>query len=186
MEAVLRGIAHALNNRAASMSALMTLCTEPDYTPQATRDMLASEVDRLHQLVAVVRAIGAPKGGAEAFEPAEAARAALGVLGLHAALRDRALAINGSPAPVRVPRWMFVRALVVLAGRAAAAERRAPVSIDLGERDGWVEVTARGAASDRASPYLAEIAAALGGELLPGGAGFRLPTLAALRLREGR
>ena len=186
VESVLRGVAHALNNRAASLSALMALVVEPDYTPQTTSGMLATEVDRLHEIVAVVRAVGAPKGDVEAFDPADASRSARAVLALHAALRDRAVTINAAAPPVRAMRWMFVRALIVLAGRAAMADRRAPVTIDLTEQDGWVHATASGSTAAGRSAYLDQVAVALGGELLPGSAGFRLPSLATLRQREGR
>ncbi|HEX7939433.1 MAG TPA: hypothetical protein VF483_10605 [Gemmatimonadaceae bacterium] len=186
MESVLRGVAHALNNRAASMSALMALVVEPDYTPQTTRAMLSTEVDRLHEIVGVVRAVGAPKGDAEAFEPVEAARAASAVLSLHAALRDRKVLINAVAPPVRACRWMFVRALVVLAGRAALVERKSAVTIDINEVDGWVHATASAAPPGSRSAYLEEIAVALGGEPLVESSGFRMPTLATLRRREGR
>ena len=185
VESVLRGVAHALNNRAASMSALMALVVEPDYTPQTTRVMLSAEVDRLHEIVGVVRAVGAPKGDAEAFEPVEAARAASAVLSLHAALRDRKVLINAVAPPVRTCRWMFVRALIVLAGRAALADRKNAITLEINEVDGWVHATAAAPLSGGRSAYLEEIAVALGGEPVAA-SGFRLPTLATLRRREGR
>jgi hypothetical protein len=186
VESVLRGVAHALNNRAASLSALMTLVIEADYTPEVTQSMLANDVDRLHEIVGVVRAVGAPTGDVEAFDPSDAARSASAVLGLHAALRDRKVTINAAAPPVRAHRWMFVRALVVLAGRAALTDRRAPVSLEIREEDGWVRVSAFGVTTNHRSAYLEEIATALGGEPLPGSSGFRLPSLATLRQREGR
>jgi hypothetical protein len=185
-ESVLRGVAHALNNRAASMSALMALCMEPDYTPTSTRDLLATEVDRLHGIVGVVRTIGAPRGDTEAFEPADAAGSAKSVLGLHAAMRDRSVTIGGNPGPVRAHRSMFVRALVVTVARVAAADRRAAITLDLSEQEGWVYAVAEGATPDGRSAFLDEIAIAMGGKPLPDAAGFRLPTLATLRQREGR
>jgi hypothetical protein len=185
-ESVLRGVAHALNNRAASMSALMSLCMEPDYTPKSTRDMLASEVSRLHEIVGVVRTIGVSTGDAEAFEPADAANTAKNVLALHPAMRDRGVSIKASAGPVRAQRWMFVRALVVLAGRAATADRAAAITLELSEREGWVYALAEGATVKGRSAYLDEIAVAMGGKPLPDAAGFRLPTLATVRQREGR
>ena len=186
VESVMRGVAHALNNRAASLSALMALVVEPDYTPGTTQGMLSTEVSRLHDIVGVVRAVGAPKGDLEAFEPADAATSAAAVLALHAALRDRTVTINAAAPPVRAYRWMFIRALIVLAGRAATADNRGPITLDLAESDGWVSATAAGASAAGRSAYLEEIAVALGGEPLDDAAGFRLPTLATLRRREGR
>lgn len=184
-QSVLRGVAHALNNRAASISALMTLCAEPDHTPNATRELLSVEVDRLGELAGVVRIVGAPTGNVEPFEASDAARSALAVLALHAGLRDRTVTINATVPPLRALRWMFVRALVVLAGRAAANDPRAPIVVELCERDGWVEATVNAASMTR-SPYVDEIAVALGGELLAHASGFRVPTLATIRRREGR
>lgn len=186
VESVMRGVAHALNNRAASLSALMALVMEPDYTPGTTQSMLSTEVARLHEIVGVVRAVGAPKGDLEAFEPGDAAKSASAVLALHAALRDRTVTINAAVPPVRAHRWMFVRALIVLAGRVAVADRRAPITLHLTEADGWVRVTAESSTAVGRSAYLEEIAVALGGEPLDGAAGFRMPTLATLRRREGR
>ena len=186
VESVLRGVAHALNNRAASLTALTALVVEPDYTPETAQGLLAMEVDRLSEIVGVVRAVGAPKGDVEAFEPADAARSASAVLALHAGMRDRTVTINASAPPVRAYRWMFVRALVVLVGQAAEGDRRAPITLHLSETDGWVLATTTGSTVNKRSAYLEEIAVALGGEPLAQGSGFRVPTLATLRRREGR
>ena len=143
-------------------------------------------MDRLHEIVNVIRAVGGPNGGVEAFDPGDAAQAASAVIALHASLRDRTVTINAVAPPVRTHRWIFVRALIVLVGRAAAADRRAPISLDLTEHDGWIHVAATGASAGGPSPYIHEIAVVLGGEPLAEGSGFRIPSLAALRQREGR
>lgn len=184
VESVLRGVAHALNNRAASLSAVMALCTEPDYTPVATRDLLATELERLRDIVNAVRAVGVPKGEVEAFEPVEAATSALGVATMHATLRDLAVSIHSTAPPVRTHRWMLVRALVALMARAAATDPRAAIVLELVERDGWVHFVTRPPPTG-SSPCLDELVVGLGGESL-GASGFRLPTLATLRRREGR
>lgn len=186
LEAVLRGVAHALNNRAASLSALMTLCMEPDYTRESTQVMLSAEVERIRDIVNVVRAVGAPKGGVEAFDPRDAARSAQEVLALHAALRGRVVSITGTAGPVRAQRWMFVRALVALAGRAAAADNRLAVTLELSESGDWVQVAVAGGQRAGRSVYVDELAAALGGETLSNASGFRIPTLASVRRREAR
>jgi hypothetical protein len=186
VESVLRGITHALNNRAASLSALMTLCMEPDYTRESTQVMLSAEVERLRDIVNVVRAVGAPKGGIEAFDPRDASRAAQEVLALHAALRGRIVTITGSAGPVRAQRWMFVRALVAMAGAAASADAQAPVVLELSEAGDWVQAVVAGGQRSGRSVYIDEIATALGGETLSHASGFRIPTLASIRRREGR
>lgn len=189
VESVLRGIAHALNNRAAALSAVMELSRDPGEDPGAVTSILGSELERVSDLVGAVRSMLSSKGGADAIAPADAAAEALAVLLLHADLRDRRLTIDASGAqPIRVPRWMFVRALVVLG---ANAGRAAAVTNVLVTADGdWLvaRVDDAGASLGEPTPYLAELALAMDGAPLKSGEGygFRVPTLAALRRREGR
>jgi len=192
LEHVLRGVGHALNNRAASVSAVMELSFEPDQGGVPTRALLAAEVQRLRELAEVVRTVGLPRGAAEAFVPAEAASAARVVLSLHAELRERAIVIDATGAPpVRGRKWLLVRALVSLAADASARHSGAPVAITMREDGPWLTVAVNvdtGAAppAARASSYVRDAAAALGGEPLPAALGFRMPTLAEFRRREGR
>jgi hypothetical protein len=176
VESVLRGIAHALNNRAAALSAVIELSREPVEDPSDTEAILTTEFKRTNDLVAVVRSLGAPRRGIEAFAPRDAAKEALAVLGMHAG-RDRPVDIDAQQAPpIRVSRWMYVRALVAL-GAAAT-------SITVSEDGEWLMTRASGGVP--ASLLVAELARLMGGEPLPDHAGFRVPTLAALRQREAR
>jgi len=138
-----------------------------------------------------VRSMLSGKGGPDAFAPADVAPEAQAILRLHADLRDRRVTIEATGAPpLRVPRWMFVRALVVLGANAARTVQEAKVVI-AAEGD-WLVTRAEGedatAQSTGITPYLIELAHAMGGEPLRAekGYGFRVPTLAALRRREGR
>lgn len=180
VEAVLRGVAHALNNRAAALSALIQLSDDGEAA-STLRSILATELDRVTGLAAAIRAIGTPRAGAEAFAPADAANEAREVLQLHADMRDTATGFDIRDAvPVRVHRWMFVRSLIVLAanaGRAGARVELASAGDDL--------VARVNGASPTPSVYVREVARAMGGEALDEGRGFRLPTLATLRRREG-
>ena len=186
VEGVLRGVAHALNNRAASVSGVVELWDDPEQQSGATRTALAAEVERLRELVGVVRAVGAPRGQVEAFEPAEAAAVASAIIGLHADLQARSITIGGASAPpVRVSKWMLVRALVALAAAAARGRESTAAAIDVRGDAGWVVVRAAGA-GPALTPYVLEMVQAMGGEPLAGGTGFRLPSLAELRRREGR
>ena len=190
VESVLRGIAHALNNRASAVSAVIELASEPDDDPSVTRSILTTELQRLMDLAGVVRTIGTPRGGgSEAFAPNDLADEALAVLKLHAEQRDRVIMIDAHAAPpTRVPRWMFLRALIALGASAASpSDRMRTVRLTaIGEGD-WLTVRAdAGARVPVSSRYAGELAVAMGGEPLPDGNGFRIPTLDALRRREGR
>lgn len=182
VEAVLRGVAHALNNRAAALSALIQLAddTEPASTLSA---ILGTELDRVTGLAAAIRSIGTPRGGEEAFAAADGVSEALQVLALHADQRDATTTIDArDAAPVRVRRWMFVRALIVMAANAGRANANVRIEI----RSSGEELVVRVASESPApSPYVQEIVRAMGGEMSSDGLGFRLPTLAALRQREG-
>lgn len=188
VEDVLRGVAHALNNRAASVSAVLELTMESDRSDSATRNLLAAEVKRLHELVAIVRTVGTPRDAVESFDARDAIAAARGVLSLHAALRERTIAVDAPlPSPVRTRQWMFTRAVVALAARASGAGPGS-TTIFLAESGEWVEVRAAatsGAPGGR-SRYADEMARVMGGEPLATASGFRLPTLTELRRREGR
>ena len=189
VEAVLRGIAHALNNRAAALSAVIELSEEPAEEPEVIRSILETELDRVQALAHVVRIIGAPRGGTEAFAPADAAAEALAVLDLHSDARDRGVTVEATQAaPIRVARWLFVRALVALAaGLPPSDHTSGPATITLVEDGEWLVARITGAGSTRPSALATELARAMDGEPLadPGGYGFRIPTLAALRRREG-
>lgn len=179
VEHVLRGIAHALNNRAAALSAVIKLSREPEDDPGVTSSILGTELERVSDLVSVVRSIGAPRQGMEAFAPRDAAAEALAVLKLHAEQRDRVVSIDANSAPpIRVPRWMYVRSLIVLGASASA--------MTVAEDGEWLVTRADGANTPAHSPstFVAEMARLMGGEPLNGQLGFRVPTLAALRQRE--
>lgn len=188
VESVMRGIAHALNNRAAALSAVIELAREPDDDPASTGSILSSELERVRALAEVVRTVGPPRSGMEAFSPRDAAIEALAVLKLHAEQNEYPVAIEAADAPpTRVPRWMFVRSLIAL-GAAACNSGRAAVRISVLEDGEWLVVRVEGASAAAAevSPYAMELSRAMGGGPLEGQCGFRVPTLAALRQREAR
>lgn len=182
VDAILRGVGHALNNRAAALSAAVQLGDDPEEAAGVIRTILQPELARVTELAAAVRSLGPPRGGDEAFSPKDAAAEALQVLALHADQREIGVTIDaGRASPVRAQRWMFVRALVVLGGCGCSTRLSASDDGD------WVVVRSNGRKPEcRASAYITEIAAAMGGESVDDGAGFRVLTLAALRKREGR
>lgn len=178
VESILRGIAHALNNRAAALSAILELARDPADAADATdvtNSILSTELERVTDLVGIVRSLGAPRRGVEAFAPGDAAEEALAALKLHAETNGRAVVIDSSAAsPIRVEKWMYVRALIALGASASPIIVRA-------EGD-WLLTRAGGVAGT--STLVAELARLMGGEPLEDQRGLRLPTLAALRQRE--
>jgi len=186
VEAVMRGLAHALNNRAAALSAIIELSREPDDEPEVTRSILTGELGKVRELAKAVRSVGPPRDGADALSPNDLVAETLAVLQLHADIRDRVIQIDAADAPVvRVAPWMLLRALVLLCADAPvtdAASRTARVT--LGQDGDWLVVRAEGTSGVPASPYLAALARRMGGDVIPGG--FRIPTLESLRRREAR
>jgi hypothetical protein len=92
---------------------------------------------------------------------------------------------RGAP-PIRVERWMFMRALVVLGATARVHGPQTTAAIEVAGEGEWLEVQLdEAAAPASASLYVTELVRAMGGELLAT-RGFRVPTLAAVRQREGR
>jgi len=186
VEAVLRGIAHALNNRASAISAVIELSRDPGEE-DVTRSILTTELDRLLELSSVVRSIGSPRsGGSEAFAPRDVAPEALAALQLHAEQRDRVIMIEANAAPpTRVPRWMFLRAMIALAATSASPDDRSrSVRLTAVEEGEWLMVRSVDGGARR-SVYAGELAIAMGGAPVEDECAFRVPTLAALRQREG-
>ena len=189
VENVLRGIAHSLNNRAAAISAVLDLARDPDDDPSTVGLILGSEMSRVREMVSVVRSIGTPLPRADAFSAADAAADAAQVLAMHAERRDAEVVFDVvSGATTRVPRWMFVRALTALVAcppQGGAPHRSARVAIS--EEGDWLVARLQGREDTAdASAYTSELAAAMGGEILKDAFGFRIPTLGAIRRREGR
>lgn len=183
---MLRGIAHGLNNRAAALAALIELTSEPAEPPTVLREILETEQRRVRDLVQAVRTIGAMSGDAEALMPEDVVADARAVLEQHPDLRDGAVLIDmAQVSPIRVPRQTFARLLLALAagltGGTLARPRRLAVTTD----GDWL-IVAGDASGGATSTLAAELAHHVGGELLGDHYGIRIPTLAALRRREGR
>src|SRR5262245_38849161 len=186
VEGVLRGIAHALNNRAASRSAVIELIRDPadSEEPAVVSSILGTELERVGSLVTAVRSISAPRGGADAFTAADAATEAVAVLNLHVEQREHHVTIDATGAPpLRVERWMYVRSLIALAANATRVDSATTINVT-GDGD-WLVTRLNKAVSPLSpvTPYVAELAHAMGGSALSRdeGYGFRVPTLAALR-----
>jgi hypothetical protein len=186
VEGVLRGVAHGLNNRAAALAALVELTSAPAEQPAVLREILDTEQQRVRDLVRAVRTIGAPSSNVEALLPDDVAADVRAVLNQHPDLRDGAVRIEiARSAPIRASRWAFGRALLALAAGLSGGTRGTPRTLAIVADDDWL-ILAADAAGSAPSTLAAELARHMGGEPLDGRYGIRLPTLAALRRREGR
>ena len=186
VEGVLRGVAHGLNNRAAALAALAELTSEPAEQPAVLREILGTEQERVRELVRAVRTIGASNGDVEALLPDDVVAEVRAVLGQHPDLRDGAVRIEvARSAPIRASRWAFRRALLALAAGLSGGTRGTPRTLSIVADDEWL-ILAADASGNAPSRLAAELAHHMGGEPLDGRYGIRLPTLAALRRREGR
>lgn len=186
IENVLRGIAHSLNNRAAALSAAVELVRDPTEDESTVTSILGTELERVTELVAILRAISVPRPS-EAFSPADAAKDVLTVLRVHAEHRDCRFSLEaGGADPIRVPRWLFVRAMVALGSSAARSTKDVTIKADV--HDDWFVARVPATKDAARSVYLTEAARAMNGETFSeaDAVGFRIPTLAAIRRREGR
>jgi hypothetical protein len=186
VESVLRGVAHGLNNRGAALAALIELTSEPAEQPAVLREILETEQRRVRDLVQAVRTIGAPSGDAEALMPEDVVADARAVIDQHPDLRDGALQIDVAQAsPVRASRQTFARLLLALAAGLIGGTRTRPRRLSVATAGDWL-IVAADASGVAMSTLAAELARQVGGELLADRYGIRMPTLAALRRREGR
>ena len=188
VESILRGVGHALNNRASAIAASVELLGGEGGDPgdaAAGRDIAAGEAQRIAALARLIRSLGDVEGPPQAFAPADVAAEAAELLALHRDFRDGAPAFETQAAvPVRTHRALLLRAIIALTTAGPA-----PVRITLAAEGDWLVVTGVPAPAPGAprAPLAGERARAMGGELLRDGRyGLRIPTLAALRRREGR
>lgn len=186
-DALVRGLAHALSNRVAALSlAADDLADEsPDVAAEA-RARLAGEVERLATIDRLLKLVPGDRAArAQALLPGEVLADALALHAHHLELREVTLrgAADASAPPVRVPRALLLRALVLLlsAGRRAAGGGAVSVTMDGDASALRVVVSPAGDPGEAA-----DLAAAIGGriELAEGRATMSLPSLQAVRERE--
>ena len=197
-EAVLRGLAHQLGNRAGTIGAAAEALHAADPSSQYAA-LLADEARRLDELLRLLRLL--PLDPARAPEPVRSADLmadALGLFALHARGRELTPEVQGleDAPPVRVRGPAVSRALVVLLAAAAGPEggavrvRRGGTPTELA-----ILVDGPGSADGRAAAAAPDVAAAaalvapdegrVAHEAAPGAFVLRLPTLTELRRRSG-
>ena len=186
---LLQGLIHALNNRLSALGALMELARLRDATVDPLSE-LPTEVAQLQGLTGLFALLPERRGDAEALELSAALSDAVRLHEHHLRLRAERCEVRyeGTPPPVRAPRWALVRTLVMLVHAAKRSGERATegggVPIIVRTDDSTVSVCVRTSANP--SGDLLAAGERAGGEfareddLLV----FRLPTLAELRRRE--
>jgi len=178
---LLQGLVHALNNRLSALGALMELARLRDETMDPLAE-LPAEIAQLEGLTGMFALLPERRADAEALELSAALDDAIRLHEHHLRLRAERCEVRyeGTPPPVRAPRWALVRALVMLVHQAKRSGAPMLVRTD----DAAVRVCVRTA--DDPSHDLRTVGERAGGELLreDGLLVFRLPTLAELRRRE--
>ncbi len=196
-DSLIGGIAHALSNRIATLSALSELMRMED-APSENAEMLRKEVGRLELLVQHLRLLGDESAApAEALQLPEVTSAAIRLHQYHRDFRDVTVVVGGDTTvqPVHVARSRLVRVLLMLlAASAVAAGRENAVHANFSADDALVRVKLGpdGKAKWSADPSDALLEGArawLGdgeGSISRDGATImlELPSLAAVRKRE--
>lgn len=215
VDALMRGLGHALNNRLAGLSALADLAAEaasgvgPATDDIEMRELMAGEVERLHELNRVVKLVPQDRDPvAEAIVMADLANDAAVVLAMLPVGRSAQwrVVVHRDAQPVRTERWALLRAVLLLANAAYAAQgiTRAQGALSIRSDDERTRITATvsaiaspdssgaGALAEgpqkpfTAGPALRALVAHIGAELSydESGATLALPTLQAVRRRE--
>jgi hypothetical protein len=178
---LLQGLVHALNNRLSALGALMELARLRDETMDPLAE-LPTEISQLEGLTGLFALLPERRADAEALPLSAALDDALRLHEHHLRLRAEHCEVHydGTPPPVRAPRWALVRTLVMLVHEAKRSA--APLLV---RTDGTtVSVCVRTSAEP--SHDLRAAGERAGGELVreDGLLAFRLLTLAELRRRE--
>jgi hypothetical protein len=186
---LLQGLVHALNNRVAALSALVELARLGDEEADPLT-VLPSEIALLHGVSGLFGLLPERSSEPEALELPLVLDDAMRLHEHHPRLRsERCIVVReGTPLPVRVPRWALLRVLVMLIHAAKRSTRsvqgRGGTAIRVvGDPDTLsVHVETRA----EPSPYLIALAARCGGTCAREGDELvlRLPSILELRRRE--
>jgi len=186
---LLQGLVHALNNRLAALGALAELARLRDEAVNPLAE-LPIEIAQLQGLTGLFALLAERRTDAEALELSAALADAMRLHEHHLRLRTERCEVRyeGTPVPVRAPRWALVRTLVMLVhaakrtGEAAREQGRTPIIVRTD--DSTVSVCVRSRTD--ASCDLIAAGERAGGEIVREGdlLVFRLPTLTELRRRE--
>jgi hypothetical protein len=184
---LLAGLVHALNNRVTALSVCAELAGFGDSQVLAD-GVLLSEVARLQRTTALMAQLPA-RGHPEALEIVPVLQDAIAIHAHHPRMRgtDCSVQAPGELQPVRVPRWAFLRLMLMVVDAAKAGANdagRAAATLHLSSDERTVRL--RAAARDVEGGYATEMASLCGGALAREGDDLvlTLPSLAELRRRE--
>ncbi len=195
---LLRGLAHAISNRLATITAAAGVL-DVDETPDPRFiEGLRSDADRLDSLLTLMRQL--PRRADAGLEPmllSDALETARRLLDEHPTMRSRTIStvFIGSIAPVRAEPTAVMHAMIV-AVRGAARVGVGPIVVEmetvgdavrvLARVDGRSEETGNNAIEDDARTISWLLRSSHGrGAAIPGGCAFDVPTLQASRRRPG-
>ncbi len=184
---LLAGLVHALNNRVTALSVCAELASLGDEQ-MLGQGVLLDEVGRLQRAAALVGLLPA-RGHAEALEVAPVLADAIAIHSHHPRMRVVECTVDAQAGmqPVRVPRWAFLRLLLVMVDAAKGAALDAPngtAILRLSSDDSVVRI--RAVAREREGAYAIEMAALCNGVLTREGRELELclPSLSEVRRRE--
>jgi hypothetical protein len=185
---LLQGLIHALNNRVAALSAFMELARLGDSSVNPLAE-LPAEITQLRGVSSLLALLPERRTDAEALELTAALDDALCLHEHHPRLRAERFEVRyeGTPLPVRAPRWALVRTLVMLVHAAKrSGERGGQDGASIVVRSDESTASVRVSASANASPDLLAAAERTGGEISREGdmLVFQIPSLTELRRRE--
>jgi len=186
---LLQGLVHALNNRVAALSAFVELARFGDEEADPLV-VLPAEITQLHRVNALFGLLPARGSEPEALELPLVLDDALRLHEHHPRLRSERCVVEreGTPLPVRAPRWALFRALLMLVHAAKRASDTvqgrggSPLRI-VGDA---AAVSVRVVTPVSPSPYLRALAERCGGDCSRQGDELvlTLPSILELRRRE--
>jgi hypothetical protein len=186
---LLQGLIHALNNRVAALSAFMELARLGDSSVNPLAE-LPTEITQLRGVSSLFALLPERRTDAEALELTAALDDALRLHEHHPRLRAERFEVRyeGTPLPIRAPRWALVRTLVMLvhAAKHSGETTRGQDGASIVVRSDESTASVRVSASANVSPDLLAAAERTGGEITREGDMliFRIPSLTELRRRE--
>ena len=186
---LLQGLVHALNNRVAALSAFVELARFGDEEADPLV-VLPAELTQLHRVNALFALLPMRGSEPEALELPLVLDDALRLHEHHPRLRsERCIVVReGTPLPVRAPRWALFRALLLLvhaakrAGSASSTQGGVPLRV-VGDA---TLVSVRVGTNAPPSPSLQSLAERCGGQCTHEGDELvlTLPSILELRRRE--
>jgi C4-dicarboxylate-specific signal transduction histidine kinase len=185
---LLAGLVHALNNRVTALSVFSELINLGD-SQLASGSLLATEVERLQHVTALLAMLPARNQAAEALELDPLLDDAIALHAQHPRMRATECVVerSGELPPVRAARWALLRLLLLVvhaAKEAALAARYERAMLYLtGDAQ---SVTLRVFTGGDGGVYAAALAARCGGVLVRAGEhlALTLPSLPEVRRRE--